>query len=76
MKNIDKYNSNIINILSLYFKNCLIMGNLLINLNIFLLCVSTFIFYKKTLVKFKLNFLDKIILVSKSLILLTISITS
>ena len=63
MKNIDKYNSNIINILSLFFPLSLIMGNLLINLNIFLLCVSTFIFYKKTLVKFKLNFLDKIILV-------------
>ena len=63
MKNVDKYNTAIINILFFMFPMSLILGNFFINLNIFLLCVSAFIFYNKELVKFKINFLDKIILI-------------
>jgi len=59
MKNVDKYNTAIINILFFMFPMSLILGNFFINLNVFLLCVSAFIFYNKELVKFKINFLDK-----------------
>ena len=63
MKNIDKYNSTIINILFSVFPLSLILGNLVTNLNIFLLCFFALFFYNKNLVNFKTNLLDKIIII-------------
>ncbi len=63
MNNIGKYNSTLINILFLMFPLSIILGNLFINLNIFFLCVFASIIYNKELIKFKINFFDKIILI-------------
>ena len=63
MKNIDKSNSILINILFIIFPLSLILGNLFTNLNIFFLCVFAFIFYNKKLISFKINSLDKLILI-------------
>jgi len=45
------------------FPLSVILGNLYINLNILLLCFFTLIFYYKDLIKFRLNFFDKIVLI-------------
>jgi O-antigen ligase len=63
MKNIDKYDSTIVNFLFFILPLSLIFGNFLTNLNVFLLCVFSFAFYSKKIIKFKINLLDKIVLV-------------
>ena len=63
MKNIEKLNSTIVNVLFSMFPLFLIFGNLFTNLNIILLCVFSFIFYSKEIKKFKINLLDKIIII-------------
>jgi len=62
MNNINKHNSTIINILFSLFPLSLILGNLVTNINIFLLCFFALFFYNKNLIKFKTNKLDKIII--------------
>ena len=74
MKNIDKSNSILINILFIIFPLSLILGNLFTNLNIFFLCIFAFIFYNKKLISFKINSLDKLILIFFFYILLTLII--
>jgi len=61
MKNIDNYNSNLINILFFLFPLSFILGNLFINLNLFLFSILTFIFYFKKFVKIEMNIFDKVI---------------
>ena len=63
MKKLDNHNLTIINTLFLAFPLSCILGNLFINLNIFLFCIFAFIFYKKEKIKFKINLFDKIILI-------------
>ena len=63
MKNIDNYDLIIINILFFIFPFTVILGNLYTNLNIILLCICALFFYGKKIIKIKLNFFDKIILV-------------
>ena len=63
MKNSFVYNLTIINALFFMFPLSVILGNLYINLNILLLCFFTLIFYYKDLIKFRLNFFDKIVLI-------------
>ena len=63
MKNISKYNSSIINILFLIFPLSLMLGNLFINLNVVFFSIFALIFYNKKLINFKINLLDKIILI-------------
>ena len=63
MKNSFEYNLTIINALFFMFPLSVILGNLYINLNILLLCFFTLIFYYKDLIKFRLNFFDKIVLI-------------
>jgi O-antigen ligase len=63
MENINKYNLTIINILFLMFPLSIILGNLFINLNIVFLCFFALIFYRKKIIKFEINLLDKIILI-------------
>ena len=63
MKQLEKLNSTIINVLFLFFPVSLILGNLLTNLNILLLCFFALFFYSKKLIKFEINIFDKILLV-------------
>jgi len=63
MKQLEKLNSTIINVLFLFFPVSLILGNLLTNLNILLLCFFALLFYSKKLIKFEINIFDKILLV-------------
>jgi len=63
MKKIDKYSLIIVNTLFFMFPLSMMLGNLLINLNITLFFVCTFIFYNKDIIKFKINWFDKIILI-------------
>jgi O-antigen ligase len=63
MKNIDKCSLIIVNTLFLMFPLSLMLGNLLINLNIVLFFICAFIFYSKDIIKFKINWFDKIILI-------------
>ena len=74
MKNIKNSNLIITNILFLMFPLSLILGNLFTNINIILICVFTFIFYYKKVIKFKINFFDKIILIFFLYTLLTLII--
>jgi O-antigen ligase len=63
MKQSEKLNSTIINVLFLFFPVSLILGNLLTNLNILLLCFFAILFYRKKLIKLEINILDKVLLV-------------
>ena len=63
MKTIDNYDLIIINILFFIFPFTAILGNLYTNLNIILLCICALFFYGKKIIKIKLNFFDKILLV-------------
>ena len=63
MKNINGYSLTIINALFLIFPLSLILGNFFTNLNIILFSIFALIFYNKKIIKFKINFLDKIILI-------------
>ena len=63
MKQSENLNSTIINVLFLFFPVSLILGNLLTNLNILLLCFFAIFFYRKKFIKFEINILDKILLV-------------
>jgi len=63
MKNTNSYNSTIINVLFFIFPISIILGNLFINLNIFLLLIFAIFFYNEKIIKFKINFFDKIILI-------------
>lgn len=63
MKNLSNYNVAIINFFFLTFPLSVIVGNLAINLIVVLLCLSTFIFYTKKILDFKLNLFDKIIII-------------
>ena len=74
MKNIKKHRLILINSLFIIIPLSLILGNLFTNLNIILLCFSVFIFYCKEIIKFKVNFLDKIILIFFFYTLLTLVI--
>ena len=62
MKNVDKH-SLTINTLFFLFPLSVILGNLIININILLLCIFAFVFYYKKIQKFKINLFDKIILI-------------
>ena len=63
MENIDKYRSNIINILFLVFPIMIIFGNLFINANIIVLTIATIFFYNSKIFELKLNYLDKIVII-------------
>ena len=72
MKNIGNYNSNLINVIFFLFPLSFMMGNLFVNLNVFLLSVFTFIFYFKKISKIEINIFDKVIFVFFSYILITL----
>ena len=55
--------SNFTNFLLLLVPLTFIIGNVAINLNIFLFILSTLIFYKKDIFKIDYHFLDKIIFI-------------
>ena len=55
--------SNIINLLLLIIPISYIAGNLIINLNIILLIIFAFLFYKKKLFKFDFYLVDKLIII-------------
>ena len=55
--------SNIINLLLLIIPISYIAGNLIINLNIILLIIFAFLFYKKKLFKFEFYLVDKLIII-------------
>ena len=63
MKKIDNYNSNLINVLFFLFPLSFILGNLFINLNVFLLSIFTFIFYFKKFTKIEINIFDKVVFI-------------
>ena len=54
---------NFLNILFSLIPLSFIVGNTMLNLNIFLLCVSTIIFYNRNIIKLNFYFIDKIFLV-------------
>lgn len=62
MKNIDKSGLITINFLFIFFPISIILGNFYTNLNIVLLCIFSLIFYNREIIKFKINFFDKSIL--------------
>ena len=60
---ISKFNpkTNIINLLFSLIPASFIAGNMMINLNILLIIITSILFFKLDILKFKLNFLDKLI---------------
>ena len=63
MKNINNINLNIINIIFIMFPLSFIFGNFYINLNVIFLIFFGFIFYKEKIIKFKIDFIDKIVII-------------
>ena len=74
MKNIKKHRLILINGLFLIIPLSLMLGNLFNNLNIILLCFAAFILYFEKIIKFQVNFFDKIILIFFFYTLLTLII--
>lgn len=74
MKNIKKHRLILINGLFLIIPLSLMLGNLFSNLNIILLCFAAFILYFEKIIKFQVNFFDKIILIFFFYTLLTLII--
>ncbi len=62
MININKHESTIVNVLFFVFPLSLILGNFFTNLNVLLLCVLSFAFYSKEIIRFKINLLDKVVM--------------
>ena len=69
MKNINNINLNIINIIFIMFPLSFIFGNFYINLNVIFLIFFGFIFYKEKIIKFKIDFIDKIVIIFFSILL-------
>ena len=59
----NKYKLTIINIIFFIFPLSIILGNFYTNLNIFFLFIGAIFFFNKEIIKFKMIFFDKIILI-------------